>query len=314
MANVDRRPRVVVAGAGAFGTKHIRVLAGRPDAELVGIADTNLDRARQAAEDHGVPNVSADAAALISDLAPDGVVVATPGHTHRDLAVAALRAGAHVLVEKPVAMTAAEVDDIAAARGTATVLPGHILRFSRAHREVARIARSGALGPIMSVTSRRYRDASHIEAYPDIDPVFLTMIHDIDLALWLTGEPPERIWAARTSDAPRHGETRMTGITPSGTIWTLSTAWTFDTAATPPDRLEIVGERGLVEWDAGRGITTVGVELPPPVTDSEEELLGAELGHFIECIVTGEPSDVVTLEEARVGIAIAEEIVGCLSS
>lgn len=193
------------------------------------------------------------------------------------------------------------------------VLPGHILRFSRAHRELARLAHSGGLGPITSITSRRYRDAHHITAYPDIDPVLLTMIHDIDLALWISGEPPERVWAARTSSPPRHGETRMSGVTASGAIWTLSTAWTFDTAATPPDRIEIMGERGSIEWQADFGFATHGpVEAPAPIAESDEEILRSELNHFLDCIDTGRESEVVTLADARAGLLVAEKVMSSL--
>src|SRR5690349_9411558 len=180
------RVRVVVAGAGRFGREHLRTLAAMDRVALVGVADVDEKAVRDAAGRYGAAAWDRDAAALIERLRPDGVVVATPGVTHVALATRALSAGASVLVEKPVAATA---DDAvlaeAAAKGPGFVLPGHILRFSGPHRTLVGIVRSGEIGDVLTVVARRHRDDSHAARYAD-DPVLMTMIHDIDLAIWIT--------------------------------------------------------------------------------------------------------------------------------
>lgn len=112
------------------------------------------------------------------------------------------------------------------ARSGAFVLPGHVLRFSEAHRRFFEIARSADVGSILSVTARRDRDDSHAIRYSD-DPVLMTMIHDIDLALWITGRvTPRGVVASRRPRGTRRSQTVMT--TQGGSaIWRLSTAWTF---------------------------------------------------------------------------------------
>src|SRR5882724_11087321 len=121
--------RIAVAGAGRFGQEHLGALARIDGVALAGVADIDGSAARQAAGRYGAPDWDRDAAALIARVRPDGVIVATPGSTHVALATAALAAGASVLVEKPVAMTAADVASLAAAEAAAPgfVLPGHVL-------------------------------------------------------------------------------------------------------------------------------------------------------------------------------------------
>src|SRR5258705_7042799 len=139
--------RILVAGAGRFGREHLRTLAAMDGVALVGVADADEQAAREAAGRYGASAWERDAAALIDRLRPDGVVVATPGVTHVALATRALAAGASVLVEKPVAVTAADAAALAAAAaaGPGFVLPGHILRFSGPHRTLAGIVRSGEI-------------------------------------------------------------------------------------------------------------------------------------------------------------------------
>src|SRR5690606_15988298 len=156
---------------------------------------------------------------------------ATPGRLHVSLARLALADGIPVLVEKPVAMTAAEAETLAplAATSRGFLLPGHILRFSAIHRAFVDIARSPEIGPILSMTARRHRDDSHAARYAD-DPVLMTMIHDIDLALWITGAGVGDVLAFRRPEGQRRSETLMTAVGAAGAVWRLATAWTFPTS------------------------------------------------------------------------------------
>src|SRR6185295_8044826 len=96
--------RVGVLGAGAWARgAHLPGYRRDPRCRVVAIADTELDRARQAARDFDIPDASADAAELLRRDDIDAIDVCTPSHTHFELAWAALEAGKHVLCEKPVA-------------------------------------------------------------------------------------------------------------------------------------------------------------------------------------------------------------------
>jgi predicted dehydrogenase len=173
--------RVAVVGVGHLGRHHARILAAMDGVDLVGVADANLQRAREIAEAQGTAAV-ADAAALVG--AVDAVVVATPTASHAAVATPFLEAGAAVLVEKPLARTVEEADALvalAASRG-ATLAVGHTERFNPA------FAAARAL-----LTAPRFVEGHRLGTFPDrsldIDVVFDLMIHDIDVVLATIGSP-----------------------------------------------------------------------------------------------------------------------------
>jgi predicted dehydrogenase len=310
--------RMVVAGAGSFGREHLRVLAGMGDVEIAGVADIDLAAASEAAARYGAGAVASETIDLIDRLAPDGLIVASPGATHVRLACAALERGFPVLVEKPVAMSVAEVRalTVAEAASRAFVLPGHILRFSEHHRLFREIAQSPEVGPILGLSARRYRDDSHATRYADVDPVLMTMVHDIDLALWITGAAATEVFAIRRpADTPR-SVTEMLACDNKGAVWQLATAWTYPTLETPPDRIAVVGEQGGVELEAGTHIRQYGRKprLIDLASDPPEDPLAAELRYFVACIRSGERPSVVTLKDACAGLGIADAVMASLRS
>jgi predicted dehydrogenase len=314
---MNSRVRLVVAGAGGFGREHLRILAAMTDVVVAGVADIREAAAREAAERFGAAEVATDAAVMVSRLMPDGLIVATPGPAHVALACHALGLGIPVLIEKPVAMNAAEAARLteAEARSGAFVLPGHILRFSTPHRRLFEIARSEAVGPILSVSARRHRDDSHPRRYAE-DPVLMTMVHDIDLALWITGAIPDEVVAHRRPAGTSRSETLMTGASPGGAVWRLTTAWTFPTTAPPADRIEVIGERGSVELEAGVAIRVCGAA--PLVIDigaaDPDQPHTAELAHFVACIRTPTKPETVTLADAVAGLRVADAVLASLQS
>ena len=311
------RVRLMVAGAGAFGSEHLRTLATMKGVDIAGIADVNAAAAESACRRHGAARWGTDAIALFEALRPDGLIVATPGSSHFALATHALALHIAVLVEKPVAVTAAQSRGIAEAeaRSGAFVLPGHILRFSEPYRQFVELAGSKAVGTILSVTARRHRDEDHASRYSD-DPVLMTMIHDIDLALWITGAGVTDVCALRQpADTPR-SETIMLARGSNGAAWQLSAAWTFPAQSSPPDRIEVIGENGSVELEAGNAIQCYGHSpLRIDISGAEPgQALRAELSHFVSCIREGRKPDVVTLGDATAGLAIADAVIAALNS
>lgn len=310
------RTRILVAGAGLFGREHLRLLSGRDDVEVVGVADVNAAGAEAAAGRFGAGAFDTDATGLIDRLKPDGVIVATPAETHLPLATHALRAGIPVLLEKPVGVDAAEAVRLAEeeAASAAFVLPGHVLRFSPSHRKLAEIARSG-IGRVLTVTSRRHRDDSHARRYPDVDPVLMTMIHDIDLAVWLTGAGAAEALALRMPPGDQRSATTFTARGTGGAAWHLATAWTFP-GACPPDRLEVVGETGGVELEVGAFLRRYGAteERIDVSGEAWDDSLKAEQACFLDLIRTGRRPTVVTLADAIAGLLAAEAAMASLKS
>jgi predicted dehydrogenase len=173
--------RVAVIGVGHLGRHHARILSSTEGVTLVGVVDTNRQRAREIAEAHGTAPIE-DAASLVG--AVDAVVVATPTASHAAVATPFLDAGVAVLIEKPLTRTVEEADALvalAASRG-ATLAVGHTERFNPAF--TAARAR---------LTAPRFIEGHRLGTFPDrsldIDVVFDLMIHDIDLVLATVASP-----------------------------------------------------------------------------------------------------------------------------
>ena len=141
--------RVGVLGAGAWACgAHLPGYRRDPRCRVVAIADTEIDRARQAAHDFDIPVVSADARELIGRDDIDAIDVCTPSHTHFELAWSALEAGKHVLCEKPVAYDFRDTRrarDLARQKGLKTKV-GLTFRYSPAMRYMRELVADGFIG------------------------------------------------------------------------------------------------------------------------------------------------------------------------
>lgn len=306
--------RIMVAGGGAFGKEHLKTLTAIGGVTLA-VAEPRHDELEALRRAFGPADGDPDAFALLDRFRPDGIVVATPAHAHAPLAVAALKRAIPVLVEKPVTPDAAAMRrllDVASA-SRAFLLPGHILRFSSAHRRLHDILAGGEIGELVQFNSRRYRDASHAARYPDVDPVLMTMIHDIDLALWFSGA------SAVSADAVRRPAGTARSLTTAwlrdsgGTAWQLSTAWLHPGPDCPPDWVEILGTKGSAELVVGSHIDLYGAECRRITFVDIDDPLRAELDCFLADIRFGKSRAPVKPQDAYQGLVAAEMIVEALS-
>ncbi len=171
----DSPVRVAVVGVGYLGRHHARILSQLPGVDLVAVVDRNADRAREVAASAGT-RAAADVGDVIEHL--DAATVVTPTESHHAIARGLLDRGLGVLVEKPMARTLEEADDLiaAAARASAVLAIGHTERFNPAV--------SAAL-PL--ITTPGFVEVHRLGTFPerslDIDVVFDLMIHDLDVLL-----------------------------------------------------------------------------------------------------------------------------------
>lgn len=172
------QPVLAVLGAGAMGANHARVIAGHTGAELGVVVDLDEERARAVADDNGCKWATDAAEAL----ACDAVVVAVPTEHHLTVASAFLEAGRPVLVEKPVAMTTAEVRSLmaTAARHDVPLMCGFVERFN----PVVRTALDLLDEEPLHVVALRHSPAT---SRATVSVVHDLLIHDIDLALLFGG-------------------------------------------------------------------------------------------------------------------------------
>lgn len=141
--------RLGVIGCGVIGSRHAQIAEQSRLVELRAVADLIEDRAKSAAERHGVPNVYRDGAELVQDPDVEAVVIAFPACGRTDMALKAFAAGKHVLTEKPVAMNADEVRRLIAARGGLTAgCCSPRFRFPKAAQVATDFIASGALGDL----------------------------------------------------------------------------------------------------------------------------------------------------------------------
>jgi len=135
--------RVGVIGVGVMGSNHARVLAEMPGVRLAGVADPDRKQAHFVGTTLGCPAVSTVEELL--ERGVDAVSIAAPTHLHRTIALACIERGVHVLVEKPIASSVAEGEDIivAARRAGLTLMIGHVERFNPAVQAIADAIRKG---------------------------------------------------------------------------------------------------------------------------------------------------------------------------
>jgi predicted dehydrogenase len=147
------RLRVALVGCGQIADAHLQELRKVPAADVVAVCDRFPDLARQAAARFRVPAAFADSAEMLARVRPDVVHVTTPPHTHYALAREALRAGAHVYVEKPFTVDAAETDEVlrVAREAGRQACVGHDQLFDPAWEEFRRRFRAGEFGEAVHV-------------------------------------------------------------------------------------------------------------------------------------------------------------------
>lgn len=187
--------RIGVAGAGHFGRYHALKVAASSRAKLSGIYDPDAERAKTVGWEAGAEGISFEDLLATSD----AIIVAAPAEAHYDLAARAIRAGKHVLVEKPIAATLEQADHLVtlAADGKVVLQVGHLERFSAAYQAMAG-----------RVKSPLYIEATRIAPFKprgtDVSVILDLMIHDLDLVLALADSEIESVDAVGAPVASSH--------------------------------------------------------------------------------------------------------------
>jgi predicted dehydrogenase len=249
---VRARLRIGFLGCGrAAATLHLPALAHVGEVEAVAVADLDRARAAEVAAAHGIRRVHADAAALAADDEIDLIAVCTPPRHHAQAALAALAAGRHVLVEKPLCLDPDEADALASA---AAQRPDRVCAVGfnlRRHRQVlaARAALAeGRLGRLAMVrthwTAAARPEGWRSSAREGGTALWEMGVHHLDLWRHLTAEEPVRI-AATAGE----GGILLSGVTEGGTLL----ASTLADGTSDANEVELVGERGRLTLTLYRG-------------------------------------------------------------
>jgi Predicted dehydrogenases and related proteins len=242
---MTKKVRVAVIGCGSISKyRHIPEYAAHPNVELVAFVDPVVERAQQFADMHG-GKAYADYETMLAETKPDAVSVCTPNALHAPMSIAAAKAGAHVLVEKPMASTDEEAAAMieAAKQNNVLLMVGHNQRFMPPHVKAKQILESGVLGKVLTFrTSFGHPgpdawsvDGANSWFFRKDEAIMGAMgdlgVHKSDLIRWLLNDEVDEI-AALVGTLHKEGTAVDDNAScvlrmQSGAIGTLVASWTY---------------------------------------------------------------------------------------
>lgn len=331
--------RVVVVGVGRFGALHVRAWQ-EAGAQVVGIVDRDVARLSEISAAYAVPVTGGDLADVLTTTRPDALIVVTDEASHADHVLTGLDAGCHIFVEKPLALTSHDASRIAegAARAGRQVIAGQISRFGSAYVRMREAIQQGRIGQVCAMRLRRDFSRAWFESFGDrVHPAWESCIHDIDLAISMTGQPAVEVFAYASTATSDIGQSVITAVMrmADGSTATIESAWLVPDTA--PGTLsgvlelsgsiiaeaEILGRTGtlrqrllsdsLVEWTQA-GATTPDLSLWPVEAGRIGGALGLEIAYARDVFLGRRPHDVIPLHEACWGVNAAEALVASLTS
>lgn len=324
---MNRNLRWGIIGIGRFGRVHARVLRSLPGSELVAVSNRNPERLADAATEFGITDARTftDYHQLLADPDIDAVSITTHWLDHHEVALAALAAGKHVLLEKPMAATSEQCREILAAAESApgTLMVGHVCRFDPRVTVAKEAIDAGRLGRIVSMHAKRNLPKAPGNIRLDkISPLVGDGIHDADLMMWFLGRSPDSIYARNIRYSghryPDLGWAMLHfGSGENETLGVVETAWCLpETVPTVIDAtFEVIGTEGKLTIDCGHtGLSITdgtGTKQPDTVYWPEQhgQVVGAlrrEIAYFADCVRAGIDPRVITAAEAARALAVVE--------
>ncbi len=298
---------VAIVGHGYWGPNLLRNYAQLPGAEVRWVCDQRPGALEAVTLRYPAVPTTTDYAQVLGDDSVEAVVIATPISTHFALAKAALEAGKHVFVEKPMTSSTADAEELLllAERTGLTLMVGHTFVFSPPVRKLGELIQSGHLGDIHFITSSRVNLGLHQK---DVSVVWDLATHDLSILYYWLGESASSVYVTgRGCVVPDIPDVAFVNLRfPSGVIANIDIAWLSPVKLR---RTVVVGSQRMALYDDTESVEKVkifdhGVDFQEPTTfgefhlsyrtgdivaprlDTTEPLL-AEARHFLECIRTG---------------------------
>jgi predicted dehydrogenase len=238
---------VAVVGLGYWGPNLVRNLYELPAAELVAVCDLDVGRLERIARRYPDVRRTTSYRELLEDPTVEAVAIATAVGTHFELARAALEAGKHVFVEKPMAGSIAEAEQLVAAAAAhgLTLMPGHTFLYSPPVNAVRDLIRGGALGDVYFVSMSRVNLGLH---QSDASVIWDLGPHDLSILRYWLGESPVSVSAmTRCCVMPGVPDVAFVNLQyASGTVAHVELSWL---APSKLRRTAIVGSEKMVVYD-----------------------------------------------------------------
>lgn len=239
--------KAAVIGVGSMGRNHVRVYREMDGVELVGVVDQSEVTAARIGATYAAPHFT-DYVEMVETCQPDLVTLAVPTDMHFEVASDLIRRGIHVLVEKPLAKTLEEGEQLVelSAKEEVVLAVGHIERFNPAVMELRRRMREGMAGRVYKLHAQR------LSPYParirDAGVVIDLATHDIDLMRYLMDEPLVRLYGETLKSINSDREDMFSGLMrfQGGAVGVLDVNWITPTKIR---RLTVTGARGMFTCD-----------------------------------------------------------------
>lgn len=239
--------KAVVIGVGSMGQNHARVYRELPETRLVAVVDESASRAESIGSLYGCAFYT-DADEMLQVETPDIASVAVPTTAHYAAAGAALQAGCHVLVEKPIAATESEALSLIrlAKQYKRQLMVGHIVRFDPAVQELRSHLESGEMGHIYQIKSRRL--GPFPDRIRDVGVIIDLATHDLDIARHITGRPITRVYCEVARRLHSTHEDMVVGTMrhSDGTVGLIDINWLTPSKVR---ELTVTGEGGMFVVD-----------------------------------------------------------------
>lgn len=316
--------RIAVLGAGFMGSTHARAYGRLPGVEIAAIHARSGERARPLADELG-STFTDSLDQILGDDSISAVDICLPTPEHRSSLEAALAAGKHVLLEKPLALTESDARAIvdAAAASDRIVMIAHVLRFWPEYSEMKRIIDSGELGhPLAAYATRRQPFPAWSKQFSQSDltggAIIDMLVHDYDALNWVLGTP-------RTVTAHALRNQRSAGLDQAQILIGYDGAQAVsDGGMMMPESypftsaLDILCEDGAIEYhfraggrsfEIGEPTNTLTVYRskgdPETLTVEQADPYESEIAYFIECVRTGSPAGRATPQDGLAALRVA---------
>jgi UDP-N-acetylglucosamine 3-dehydrogenase len=316
MSNV----RVAVIGLGFFGEKHVEVLSSMEGVDLAAICTRRPDRLQEVAKAYQVQKTTTEYQQLLADDSIDVINIVTHYKDHHRITLDAIKAGKHVFLEKPMAATVDECDEIVSAtkESNRLFMVGHICRFDPRITQAKESIDRGEVGKIVYMHATRNLSSTIAgQVLNSISALMGDGIHDTDLMLWFTQSKVKEVFAreARVANFAHKDIASATYTFESGAIGVIESIWALpeNTPYQIDARFEIIGDQGAIYIDCGNAGLTIhapsGLRKPDTIywPDLHGQSVGAlrnELRYFTDCVSQGKTPEVITPDESKNAVEV----------
>jgi UDP-N-acetylglucosamine 3-dehydrogenase len=315
---------VAVLGSGFMGATHARAFAKLPNVKVVGVSSRSQEKAKKLAYEVGAESFE-DSLELARLDGVDAVSVTLPTNLHGHFTVAALEAGKHVFVEKPMELTIQACNEMirAAKANDRVLMVAHVLRFWPEYVALAREVESGRLGKPLSAIARRLSTRPTWGDWFDNPEwtggaVHDMQVHDLDALNWLFGRP--RSVYARGQQGPKGGWDHVLATVDYGGVNSFAEGSVMMPESYPfTMSLWVLCERGSVEFSfraGGTGVETGTAggsslvvyesgKVPRPIEAAGGDAYEQEVAYFAECAGQNRKPENATGEQGKLAVEVA---------